>query len=91
MKLAVYAGERRQHQLVLTADCMQPSRACENLYGPMRFLGTVLLDESLLPAISHPVSTLTGDLEFVVHGQRAARSVRALIERGDWAGLPGIG
>jgi hypothetical protein len=88
MKLAVYAGDRRQNHLVLTASCMQPSNACEHLYGPMRFLGTVVLDQSLLDAISQPVSRLTDDLEFVVHCERAARAVHTLINREAETGGP---
>lgn len=81
MRLAVYGPANGPLPLVLTPACMQPSLAVEHEHGHMCLRGNVSLDESILPAIAHPVSAGTGDLEFVIRNEGSARALHALMER----------
>ena len=89
MRLAVYSPAGEALPLVLTPECMQPSMAIEHEHGHMCLKGTVSLDESLLPAISHPVSPGAGDLEYVVRDEVSARALQALLDHPPESEPPG--
>lgn len=91
MRFAVYAPTEEPLPLVLTPDCMQPSIAMEHEHGHMCLKGSVSLDESILPAIAHPSSTGSGDLEYVIRNAGSARALQALMERPQDSKHPGLG
>jgi hypothetical protein len=90
MRLAVYAPENG-FPLVLTAECMGPSLDCVHQYGPLQLKGVVCMEESLLSPISHSISALTGDMEFVIYAGCARHAVEALMERSGQSSAGGLG
>lgn len=78
MKLAVYVPDSRPYPYVLTPDCLQPSIACEHEYGRLHLEGVVKLDEGMLPAIAHSISS-EPDFEYVIYSGYGMWTIEALL------------
>ncbi len=81
MRLAIYAPADMSFPLILAPECMQPSLDCEHRYGQLRLVGKVVLDETVVQALTQDVSPTTGSIEYVVTSKTAARAVEAIMER----------
>lgn len=80
MRLAVYVPDRGAYPYVLTAECLQPSLGCEHEYGQLQMVGTVTLDERVLPAIAHSESVEV-DFEYVIYSGYGMALVESLLKR----------
>jgi len=75
---AVYSAAPDNAALVLTPDCLAPSRQAEREFGPLRPCGAVCIDVDLLDSIAEHRNA--HNLEFVVTEPMARHYVARLLD-----------
>lgn len=81
MQITVYQTRLQPATLIATPGTRGPSAESEQKHGPLRFVGTIEIDEALLPAITQAGPATTVGADWVIEEKYGARYVNALLKR----------